>query len=123
VPGRKSGQLRSTPVSPRTVDGQHYVTVGLAEANGVKNACGQLGILAMVAAGTCGSLRAASRAARPILRAGTRELPPGVQFFQQLYHLPKDEAALPKAFAALAPHYVVSRAEALPATHQRTSSA
>src|SRR5262249_28427332 len=38
VPGRKSGRLRSTPVSPLTVDGQRYIIGGLAEADWVKNA-------------------------------------------------------------------------------------
>src|SRR4051812_6071853 len=38
VPGRKSGQLRTTPVSPLTVDGQRYVIGGLSEADWVKNA-------------------------------------------------------------------------------------
>lgn len=38
VPGRKSGRLRATPVSPLTVDGRRYVVGGLAEADWVKNA-------------------------------------------------------------------------------------
>ena len=38
VPGRKSGQLRTTPVSPLTVDGRRYIVAGLEEADWVKNA-------------------------------------------------------------------------------------
>src|SRR5919204_6637909 len=38
VPGRKSGRLRSTPVSPLTVGGQRYIVGGLASADWVKNA-------------------------------------------------------------------------------------
>ena len=38
VPGRKSGELRTTPVSPLTVDGKRYVVAGLEGADWVKNA-------------------------------------------------------------------------------------
>ncbi len=43
-------------------------------------------------------------------------VPHGVAFFQQLYGLPKDPAALPDAFAALAPHCPVFRIDPLPPT-------
>jgi hypothetical protein len=36
-------------------------------------------------------------------------VPRGVPFFRQLYDLPKDPAALPEAFAALAPRCSVFR--------------
>jgi hypothetical protein len=45
----------------------------------------------------------------PILRAFPQLVPRGVPFFQQLYGLPKDPAALPEAFAALAPRCSVFR--------------
>ena len=38
VPGRKSGQLRTTPVSPLTVRGERYIIAGLEGADWVKNA-------------------------------------------------------------------------------------
>jgi len=38
VPGRKSGKLHTTPVSPLTVDGERYVISGLEDADWVKNA-------------------------------------------------------------------------------------
>lgn len=38
VPGRASGQLRTTPVSPVTVAGQRYIVAGFADADWVKNA-------------------------------------------------------------------------------------
>ena len=38
VPGRKSGQMRTTPVSLLTVDGQRYVVGGMIEADWVQNA-------------------------------------------------------------------------------------
>jgi deazaflavin-dependent oxidoreductase (nitroreductase family) len=37
VPGRKSGKLRSTPVTPMTVDGHRYVVGGLPGADWVAN--------------------------------------------------------------------------------------
>ncbi len=38
VPGRKSGKLRMTPVSPLMVEGERYIIAGLEEADWVKNA-------------------------------------------------------------------------------------
>jgi hypothetical protein len=38
VPGRKSGRLRTTPVSPLTVRGERYIIAGLEGADWVKNA-------------------------------------------------------------------------------------
>ena len=38
VPGRKTGVLRSTPVSPYEVDGRRYVVAGYAESDWAKNA-------------------------------------------------------------------------------------
>jgi len=37
VPGRSSGQLRATPVSPLDIDGQRYLVAAFAEADWVKN--------------------------------------------------------------------------------------
>jgi hypothetical protein len=116
VPGRKSGALRSTPVSLLTVDGRRYIIGGLESAGWVKNArAAGWGILAhgrkkervrLI------ELPVAERA--PILRAFPREVPHGVQFFQRLYGLPKDPAALPDAFAALASRCPVFRIDPLP---------
>jgi len=116
VPGRKSGQLRSTPVSPLTVDGQRYIIGGLAEADWVKNArAAGWGILAHGRRQEQVALIELPVEQRgPILRAFPREVPHGVAFFQQLYRLPEDPAALPEAFVALAPHCPVFRVEVLP---------
>jgi F420H(2)-dependent quinone reductase len=38
VPGRRSGRLRTTPVSPLTVEGERYIVAGLEGADWVKNA-------------------------------------------------------------------------------------
>src|SRR5919202_1522217 len=107
VPGRKSGQLRTTPVSPLTVNGQRYIVGGLVDADWVKNArVAGWGILA----------HGRKRERVALLRVFPREVPHGVQFFQQLYHLPKDLQALPAAFAALAPHCTVFRVEPIAAS-------
>ena len=114
VPGRKSEKLRTTPVSSLTVDGQSYIVGGMIDADWVKNArAAGWGILAQgrkAARVALIELPVEERA--PILRAFPRLVPGGVQFFQQLYSLPKDRAALPEAFAALAPRCTVFRVEA-----------
>src|SRR3712207_1162609 len=38
VPGRRSGRLRTTPVSPLSVDGRRYIVAGLEGADWVENA-------------------------------------------------------------------------------------
>jgi F420H(2)-dependent quinone reductase len=38
IPGRTSGEPRSTPVSPLTIDGRRYVIAGLANSSWAKNA-------------------------------------------------------------------------------------
>lgn len=120
VPGRKSGQLRSTPVSPFMVGGQRYIIGGLAEADWVKNArAAGWGILAHGRRQERIALVELPVEQRgPILRAFPRQVPHGVAFFQQLYNLPKNPTALPEAFAALAPQCAVFRIEALLAAHQ-----
>lgn len=114
VPGRKSGAMRSTPVSTLTVDGQRYIVGGLAGADWVKN----------VQAAGWGVLAQGRKQERvrlielpveeraPILRAFPRLVPGGVQFFQRVYDMPKDPALLPEAFAGLADTCPVFRVEA-----------
>jgi F420H(2)-dependent quinone reductase len=38
VRGRKSGKLRSTPITPMVIDGKHFVVEGFPGADWVKNA-------------------------------------------------------------------------------------
>ena len=115
VPGRASGKLRTTPVSPLTVDGRRYIVAGLEGADWVRNArAAGWGILARGRRGervALVELPVEERAA--ILREFPRLVPHGVQYFQLLYGLPEDRAALPEAFAALAPHCPVFRVERL----------
>jgi deazaflavin-dependent oxidoreductase (nitroreductase family) len=116
VPGRKSGQMRTTPVSQLIVNGQRYIVGGMVDADWVKN---------VRAAGWCilahgrkrervalAELPEAERV--PILRAFPKLVPGGVAFFQRLYNLPADHAALPDAFAALATRSTVFQISSLP---------
>jgi hypothetical protein len=124
VPGRKTGKLRSTPVSLLTVDGGRYVCTGL-ETDWVKNArAAGWGLLtrgrrtervALV------ELPVGERA--PILREFPRQVPHGVAYFERILGLPSD----PDAFAAAAAHCPVFRFDPLPKEEQeheqRASSA
>jgi len=116
VPGRKSGCIRSTPVSLLVVDGQRYIVGGMLDADWVKNAqAAQWGIFAHGRKRERVALIELQEAERiPILRAFPRLVPQGVSFFQRLYGLPSDPAALPDAFAALASRTTVFRIEPQP---------
>ena len=111
VPGRKSGKIRTTPVSPLTIDGQRYIVGGLERADWVQNArAAGWGILArgrneervrLV------ELPVEERA--PILKEFPRKVPHGVQFFRQLYEI----SGKPEEFASLAPRCPVFRVECI----------
>jgi len=109
VPGRKSGKLRTTPVSPLAVDGRRYIVAGLEGADWVKNARATgWGILARGRRQervTLIELPVEERG--PILREFPRKVPHGVRFFQQLYGVSNDS----EAFAMLAPRCPVFRIE------------
>jgi len=99
VPGRKTGKLRSTPVSLLTVDGRRYI-VGF-ETNWVKNARA-VGWGILTRGGKKESVALVELPVEerpPILREFPRQVPHGVQFFEQLLGLPND----PEAFAEAAP--------------------
>jgi deazaflavin-dependent oxidoreductase (nitroreductase family) len=109
VPGRKSGMLRTTPVSPLTVDGKRYI-VGFQGADWVENArAAGWGILARGRKEervTLVELPSEERA--PILREFPRKVPHGVQFFVRAGIV---ESPDPEAFAAAAPRCTVFRVE------------
>jgi hypothetical protein len=114
VPGRKSGKMRSTPVSSLTVANQQYIVGGLVEADWVKNArAAGWGLLAhgrKKARVRLVELPVEERA--PILHEFPRLVPGGVAFFRRLYGLPTDPTLLPEAFAGLARRSTVFRIEA-----------
>ena len=109
VPGRKSGKMRTTPISPLTVDGRRYIVAGLEGADWVRNArAAGWGILARGRKEEWVSLVELPVEERAfILREFPRKVPHGVQFFRQLYGVSGD----PEEFAALAPRCPVFRVE------------
>lgn len=116
VPGRKSGQMRTTPVSLLTVNGQRYIVGGMTNADWVKNVrAAGWGILAYGRKQERVALSELPEAERgPILRVFPKLVPGGVSFFQRLYELPRDPAALPDAFAGLASRCAVFQITSLP---------
>jgi deazaflavin-dependent oxidoreductase (nitroreductase family) len=123
VPGRRSGKLRTTPVSLMTVGGQRYIIGGAAQADWVKNAqASGWGILAYGRKTERVALAELPIEERPaILREFPRLVPHGVPYFQRVYGLPKDPALLPHAFAKLAPNSPVFRVEPLDAVRPRAA--
>jgi deazaflavin-dependent oxidoreductase (nitroreductase family) len=83
VAGRKSGQIRSTPVSIATVDGERYVVAAFANADWVKNVrAAQSETLkrgAAVEQVRLDELPVDQRG--PVLRAFLVQVPGGVRFF------------------------------------------
>lgn len=85
VPGRKSGQPRSTPMTPFTLDGQLYTVAGFPHADWARNA----------RAAGAGTLRhgrktrpvqiieLSSEQARPVLREFPVQVPVGVSFLKR----------------------------------------
>jgi hypothetical protein len=109
VPGRKTGKLYSTPVSPLTVDGLRYI-VGF-ETSWVKNArAAGWGILTRGGQKERVALVELPVEERPpILREFPRQVPHGVQFFERLLGLSND----PEAFAQAAPRCPVFRVDSV----------
>jgi hypothetical protein len=106
IPGRKTGKMRSTPVSVLHVNSQRYVVTGF-ETQWVKNAR-KVG-MGMLARGrkkeqvVLVELPVEERP--PILREFPRQVPRGVPFFEKLLNIPGD----PETLAAAAPHCPVFR--------------
>ena len=85
VPGRKSGEPRSTPATPFTLNDQLYVVGGYPKADWVLNA-------RAAGTGTVSAGRKSERVsfveltadlARPVLRAFPQQVPTGVGFFKR----------------------------------------
>ncbi|SRR6266487_5228271 len=110
VPGRRTGRLRTTPVSPFTVGNQRYI-VSFGQTEWVKNArTAGWGILARGRRRERVHLVELGLAERePILRQFPVLVPYGVRFFVQVgvVRPPAD----PDAFAAAAPGLAVFRVE------------
>jgi hypothetical protein len=111
VPGRNSGRMQTTPVSPLVVGRRRYVVGGSAQADWVKNArAAGWGILARGRKEERVRLvELALEERAPVLREFPKQVPGGIAFFRSMYELPKEKEALPAAFAALAPRCAVFR--------------
>lgn len=86
VPGRRSGKLRATPVSPLTVDGRRYVIAGIEGSDWAKNArAAGWGTLSTGRRTEKITLTEVTDPAeqRAALRAFPIEVPHGVDFFVQ----------------------------------------
>jgi hypothetical protein len=85
VPGRRTGRLRATPVSPFTVDGRQYI-LSFGRTDWVKNARkAGWGVLSRGRRHMRVALvEVHAPDARPIVREFPRRVPAGVQFFVRL---------------------------------------
>ena len=109
VPGRKSGELRTTPVSPMTTDGERYIIAGFEGADWVKNVrSAGWGILARGRKEERVNLVELPTGERaPVLRKFPPKVLHGVQYFRQLYGID----GTPEEFEALASRCPVFRVE------------
>ena len=107
VPGRKSGRMRTTPVSPLTVNGRRYLIAVFGEADWVKNArAAGWGILARGRKQEWVVLEQLSVEERDsVLRELPEKEPQSARFLRRRYRLPDE----PEAFAALAPRCAMFR--------------
>jgi deazaflavin-dependent oxidoreductase (nitroreductase family) len=111
VPGRKSGNERSTPVTPMTVDGKQYVVAGFPGSDWVANV--RVAGRATVARGRHAQrvrmVELSAADARPILRAFPQEVPTGVGFMKRAGLVTEGS---PDEFEALAGRCAVFRLDA-----------
>ena len=85
VTGRKSGRVRSTPVTPMTIDGKQYVVAGFPGADWVANvrAAEQVAIARGRRVQRVRMVELSPDDARPFLRAFPTEVPSGVSFMKR----------------------------------------
>jgi deazaflavin-dependent oxidoreductase (nitroreductase family) len=108
VPGRKSGEMRATPVSPLEYDGQRWLVAGIGSADWVKN----------LRASGWGILTKGTRTERiTVVEVPIQERAPILQAFMQ--YVPGGRFAFPvgpeeplEAFATIAPEHPIFRVTA-----------
>ncbi|ORV09848.1 nitroreductase family deazaflavin-dependent oxidoreductase [Mycobacterium celatum] len=114
VPGRKTGQPRSTPMTPFTLNGHLYTVAGYPGADWVRNA-------RAAGSGTLAKGRKSRRVkivelspedARPVLRAFPVEVPIGVSFLKRAGLV---REGTPDEVEALAGRIAVFRLDPIPA--------
>jgi hypothetical protein len=109
VPGRSTGELRTTPVSPLTVEGRQYVVSPVPKSDWVRNALAAgWGLLAAGRTSRRVRLEAVADAGEreAVLRASPVEVPHGVSFFIKVSAV---SGVTPEEFAAAAPGCAVFR--------------
>jgi len=108
VPGRKSGQPRSTPITPMYVDGTRYAVAGFPGADWEKNA--RAADTATVTAGrnseTVRMVELSADEARPLLRQFPALVPTGISFMKRSGLVTE---GTPEEFEALAGRCAVFR--------------
>ena len=111
LPGRKTGKLRRTPVTPLDLDGQRYLVAGFPGADWAANArAAGVGILAVGRRTERVRLvELSSAAAEPVLRAWPVRIPQGAKIMRDGGVVADLE---PDTFAALAGRCAVFRVEA-----------
>ena len=111
VPGRKSGEPRSTPITPMYVDDERYVVSGFPGADWVKNAraADTATLTSGKTAETVRMVELSPEDARPLLRQFPTLVPSGVSFMKRS-GLVTD--ATPDEFEALAGRCAVFRFDA-----------
>lgn len=114
VVGRKSGQPRSTPATPFSLDGKVYVAGGYPKADWVLNAraAGEGTVTRGRRSERVAFVELSAAEAKPVLRAFPTEVPAGVGFYKRAALV--DEGT-PDEFEALAGRCAVFRLDPIPA--------
>jgi deazaflavin-dependent oxidoreductase (nitroreductase family) len=115
VVGRKSGQPRSTPATPFTLQGNTYVAGGYPKADWVLNAraAGEGVVTRGRSSERVAFVELDADQAKPVLRAFPREVPAGVGFYKRAGLVGE---GTPDEFEALAGRCAVFRLDPLPAS-------
>jgi deazaflavin-dependent oxidoreductase (nitroreductase family) len=110
VPGRKSGDPRSTPITPMHVAGNRYVVAGFPGADWVKNAraAGTATLTVGKKSETVRMVELTADDARPLLRQFPTLVPTGVSFMKRSRLVTE---GTPDEFEALAGRCAVFRFE------------
>lgn len=84
VPGRKTGKMRATPITPMTVDGKRYVLGGLPGSDWTANvrAAGEVELRRGRNAERVQMVELPPNEAKPLLRLFPAEVPTGVSFLK-----------------------------------------
>ena len=113
IPGRRTGHMRTTVVSPFTVEGKRYL-LSFGQLDWVRNARGAgWGVLSRGRTETrVGLVEIAPPASGSIAREFPRQIPAGVQFFVRLGLV--DRPGRPDQFEAAASRLAVFRMDPIP---------